>query len=164
MAGMSDTDEDTAAQPSDRLLRQFVGYNMKRAYMQLQSDLTQTLAPFGLRIGTFSALAVVLGSEGISQTQLSEVLNIKRSGVVVVVDELESLGAIERQPVETDRRAYALKVTPEGRHLWSSAERATQAHEAALFDTLAAEDVHTLRDLLALATRSATRHRQEADV
>ncbi|SMD05419.1 MarR family winged helix-turn-helix transcriptional regulator [Primorskyibacter flagellatus] len=163
MALSSDTDEDISVQPSDRLLRQFVGYNIKRAYMQLQGDLTQTLAPFGLRIGTFSALAVVLGSEGISQTQLSEVLNIKRSGVVVLVDELENLGAIDRKPVETDRRAYALQVTAQGWHLWQNAERAVQSHEDALFDKLAVEDIRTLRELLVRATRSATRKRQEAD-
>ncbi|WP_116599890.1 MarR family winged helix-turn-helix transcriptional regulator [Primorskyibacter marinus] len=158
----NDTDEDNSAQPSDRLLRQFVGYNIKRAYIQLQGDLTQTLAPFGLRIGTFSALAVVVGSEGISQTQLSEVLNIKRSGVVVLVDELENLGAIDRKPVETDRRAYALRVTAKGWHLWQNAERAVQLHEDALFDKLAVEDIRTLRELLVRATRSATRKRQEA--
>lgn len=145
------------------LLRQFIGYNMKRAYMQVQDDMAETLVPLGLRVGTFSALAVIMGSPGISQTQLSEVLNIKRSGVVVVVDDLERLGAVERKPVVTDRRAYALQVTPAGKDLWKRAETAVQAHEAALFSELDIEDRRALQDLLTRAARSAAHRRQETD-
>ena len=151
----------TPAAPSDALLRQFVGYNMKRAYMQVQDDLAETLAPLGLRIGTYSALAVVVSSPGISQTQLALVLDIKRSGVVVVVDELEGAGVLERAPVPGDRRAYSLRVTPAGKQLWQKAEAAVRAHEAALFADLAPGDLRQLHDLLARAARSAARHRRE---
>lgn len=148
---------------TDMLLRQFIGYNMKRTYMQVQEDMAQTLAPFDLRIGTFSALAVIIGSPGISQTQLSDVLNIKRSGVVVVVDDLEQAGAVERKPVLTDRRAYALHVTPSGKRLWQRAEAAVRAHEAALFDDLDPQDRRALQDLLTRAARSASKHKRETD-
>jgi DNA-binding MarR family transcriptional regulator len=117
----------------------------------------------GLRVGTFSALAVVMGSPGISQTQLGEMLSIKRSGVVVVVDDLERLGAVERKPVLTDRRAYALHVTPAGKHLWSRAEAAVQAHEAALFDELDPQERSTLQDLLVRGARSARHRKRETD-
>lgn len=149
------------AAPSDALLRQFVGYTMKRAYMQVQDDLAATLAPLGLRIGTYSALAVVVGSPGISQTQLSQVLDIKRSGVVVLVDELEGAGVLERAPVPGDRRAHSLRMTPAGKRLWQKAEAEVRAHEAALFADLAPEDLRQLHDLLARAARSAARHGQE---
>lgn len=145
------------------LLRQFVGYNMKRGYMQIQDDMAATLMPFGLRVGTFSALAVVMGSPGISQTQLSEVLDIKRSGVVVVVDDLEQAGAVERKPVRTDRRAYALRVTPAGKKLWQRAEAAVQAHEAALLAELDPEDRRALQDLLVSAARSVVHRKQETE-
>lgn len=146
---------------TDMLLRQFIGYNMKRAYLQVQDDMARTLEPFGLRVGTFSALAVIMGSPGISQTQLSDVLNIKRSGVVVVVDDLERAGAVERKPVVTDRRAYALHVTKAGKQLWKHAEAAVQAHEAALFAELDAQERRALQDLLVRAARSA-KHGKES--
>lgn len=148
---------------TDMLLRQFIGYNMKRTYLRIQEDMAATLEPLGLRIGTFSALAVVMGSPGISQTQLSEVLNIKRSGVVVLVDELEQAGALARKPVRTDRRAYALQVTAAGKQLWKRAEAAVQDHEAALFAELDGAERHALQDLLVRAARSASHHRQETD-
>ena len=148
--------------PTDMLLRQFIGYNMKRAYMPIQEDMAATLEPLGLRLGTFSALAVVMGSPGISQTQLGQVLDIKRSGVVVVVDDLEQAGAVERKPVLTDRRAHALHVTPAGKQLWTRAEAAVQAHEAALFGDLDLQEQRMLQDLLVRVARSASRTRPAA--
>lgn len=148
---------------TDMLLRQFIGYNMKRAYLQIQDDMAQSLEPFGLRVGTFSALAVIMGSPGISQTQLGQVLNIKRSGVVVVVDDLERAGAVERKPVLTDRRAYALHVTPAGKRLWKESEAAVRAHEAALFWDLDANERRSLQDLLIRAARSAKNKKKEMD-
>ena len=141
---------------SDTLLRQFVGYRMKRAYLLIQDDMAETLAPFGLRTGTFSALAVVIACPGISQSDLSDVLNIKRSGVVVVVDELERAGVLKRKPVKGDRRTNALTITSAGRRLWDKVEKAVQNHEAALFSDLNPDEVEKLRDLLGRVSRSTT--------
>lgn len=136
------------AQATDKLLRQFAGYRMKRAYLLVQADLAETLEPLGLRVGTFSALAVLIASPGISQTSLSHMLNIKRSGVVVVVDELERAGVLERRAVAGDRRKNALAITPAGQRLWEKAERAVQLHEAELFAGLDQQEADQLRDLL----------------
>ncbi|MDQ2093329.1 MarR family winged helix-turn-helix transcriptional regulator [Rhodalgimonas zhirmunskyi] len=138
---------------SDALLRQFVGYRMKRAYLLIQDDIAETLAPFGLRTGTFSALGVVIASPGISQNDLSEVLNIKRSGVVVVVDELESAGVLKRKRVKGDRRTNALTVTAAGKRLWEKVEKAVQDHEAALFSDLTPQEISQLRKLLGRVSR-----------
>ena len=140
---------------SDALLRQFVGYRMKRAYLLIQDDMAKTLTPFGLRTGTFSALAVVVASPGISQNDLSEVLNIKRSGVVVVVDELESAGVLKRKPVKGDRRTNALTVTAAGKRLWEKVEKAVQDHEAALFSELTPDEIAHLRELLGRVSRGS---------
>jgi DNA-binding MarR family transcriptional regulator len=139
---------------NDTLLRQFVGYRVKRANLLIQEDMAKTLEPLGLRTGTFSALAVVISCPGISQSDLSDVLNIKRSGVVVVVDELERAGVLKRKPVKGDRRTNALTVTAAGRRLWDKVERAVQDHEAALLSDLSHEEVATLHGLLARATKS----------
>ena len=144
---------------SDSLLRQFVGYRLKLAWLPVHDDLTATLDPLGLRISTFSALSVVVENPGISQTQLSVVLNLKRSGVVVIADELEQAGLLERLPVPGDRRAYALHATAAGTQQWHKAVAAIKAHEARLFADLTVEEQRQLKDLLHRATRSALRRR-----
>lgn len=140
---------------SDALLRQFVGYRMKRAFLLIQDDMAETLEPFGLRTGTFSALAVVIESPDISQSDLSDVLNIKRSGVVVVVDELERAGVLKRKPVKGDRRTNALTVTAAGRRLWNKVEKEVQNHEAALFSDLSTDEIAQLRNLLGRVSRGS---------
>lgn len=141
--------------PKDAHLLQFVGYRMKRAYLLIQDDMADTLAPYGLRTGTFSALAVVVANPGISQSKLSEVLNIKRSGVVVVVDELERAGALKRKAVKGDRRRNALTITAAGRRLWTTVEKAVRDHEAALFGGLNPDEIGQLSSLLARVGKGA---------
>lgn len=146
---------------TDRKLRQFVGYRMKRAYLLVQEDMAKILAPLGLRTGTFSALGVVVANPGISQTDLSNELHIKRSGVVVVVDELETAGALERAAVKGDRRRNALIVTRAGQRLWEKAELAIRDHEADIFADLSAAEVATLSDLLARVGRPSAGNDKE---
>nr|WP_319249837.1 MarR family transcriptional regulator [uncultured Celeribacter sp.] len=133
---------------TDNNLRQFVGYNMKRAFLAVREDLSATLEPLGLRMTSFSALAIIEENPDISQSRLAEALHIERSGVVVLVDELESAELIERGRVEGDRRQYALRVTPEGSAKWRAAEVAVQGHETALFEKLSEAERETLRALL----------------
>ncbi|MDW4500052.1 MarR family transcriptional regulator [Sulfitobacter sp. D35] len=147
------TEDPTAA---DAVLYRFTGYAMKRAYMRVQDAVSARLSEMGLRIGTFSALGVVATNPGISQSRLSEILQIKRSGIVVVVDELERVGVLERSAVPGDRRMYALSVTPGGHRLWRKAEAAVRVTEAELFATLDAGETEILRHLLAKAARGAT--------
>ena len=148
------------ANSSDALLRQFIGYRIKRLHLKVREDMVETIETFGLRIGTFSALAVLMESPGISQSQLAQVLKLTRSGVVVIVDELETAGVLERAPVTGDRRMYALQVTPAGQRLWEKVEPAVQAHEDALFSGLDTAEQQALRSLLDKAIGSATRHRR----
>ncbi|WP_138467832.1 MarR family winged helix-turn-helix transcriptional regulator [Poseidonocella sp. HB161398] len=138
----------SAAVPTDENLRQYAGYNMKRAYMAVREDMARTLEPLGLRTATFSALAIITENPDITQTQLSQAMAIDRSGVVVIVDQLEEAELISRGRVPGDRRSYALRATIRGRRTWKEAEQAVRAHEARLFSALTAEERALLGDLL----------------
>lgn len=129
-------------------LRQFAGYEMKLAYLLIQEDMVRTLKPTGLRIVTFSALAIVVENPDISQTQLAQALQIERSGVVVIVDELENADLISRNKVEGDRRSYALRATLKGRNLWSQTEKRVHEHEGGMLSGLSADERETLKMLL----------------
>ncbi|OCX67345.1 MarR family transcriptional regulator [Thioclava sp. SK-1] len=134
---------------TDDKLRQFIGYNMKRTFLLVQEDMNRSLEPLGLRMASFSALAIIAENSDISQTRLAEMLCIERSGVVVLVDQLENADLIARHRVEGDRRSYALRLTDEGQRVWTQAEAAVQAHEDAFFADLTGPQ----RDALAAALR-----------
>jgi DNA-binding MarR family transcriptional regulator len=138
-----------AVELSDRNLRQFTGYNIKRAYITVQIDMRATIATLGLRATTFSALATIVENPDITQTHLGQALSIERSGVVLIVDELENADLITRNKVENDRRSYALRATLKGRRLWDAAVKRMQEHEAHIFADLTAEERDQLTNLLA---------------
>ena len=122
--------------PGDSALRQFLGYHMKRAYNVLRSDLLKALEPLGLRITTYSSLVVIVENPGIRQSELARALDIERPNLVFVLDELEQRGWINKERVETDRRAYALFATLAGSRVCEKAVALDKAHEARLLSSL----------------------------
>ncbi|MFL4469830.1 MarR family winged helix-turn-helix transcriptional regulator [Tateyamaria armeniaca] len=138
------------AEVSDAALRDFVGYQMKRAFNVLQADLTRTLEPFGLRMLTYSALALIVQNPGLRPSQLATALAVERANVVVYVDQLEEAGWVIRAPSPEDRRAYALQCTLAGRRVYARAEAAVKAHDARMLHGLTRDEVGTLRKAFAL--------------
>ncbi len=125
---------------SDATLRGFCGYVMKRAFNAIQADVNAALAPFELRMLSFSALSVIVDNPGLRQSQLADALSIERPNLVLVVDELERRELITRDRAPDDRRAYALRVTMSGRRLYDRALAAVQAHEAKMTAALSAQE------------------------
>ena len=114
----------------DATLRRFSGYNMKRAFNTVQTDVNRVLAPFGLRMVTFSALVIIVDNPGLRQSQLADALSVERPNLVLIVDDLERRGLISRNPSPKDRRAYALNPTDDGAKLYRAAVAAVGDHDA----------------------------------
>ncbi|MEM6371701.1 MAG: MarR family transcriptional regulator [Pseudomonadota bacterium] len=130
---------------SDAVLRDFIGYGMKRAFNTLQEDLARTLAPFGLRMLTYSVLSLIVANPRVRPSQLAAALSVERANVAVYVDRLEQAGWVTRAAVQGDGRAYALTCTLAGRQVYKRAERAVRAHDARMLQGLRADEVATLR-------------------
>lgn len=133
---------------NDGSLRQFAGYNLRRAYLAIHDDLTRQLAALELRTITFSALCMIADNPDIIQSRLAEALSMERPNLVVVIDELEQRGFITRTRLASDRRAYALRVTLSGRRLCGKALKTIAAHEDRLLAVLDAAERRTLVTLL----------------
>ncbi len=128
----------------DTTLREFTGYNMKRAFIVMQADVTRSLEPFGLRMVTYSSLCMIGDNPGLSQSQLAGALAIERPNLVVIVDELERRDLISRDRVPTDRRTYALRLTGEGARLLAQATEAVRGHEAKMTAGVSSEEAEVL--------------------
>lgn len=134
---------------SDTSLRCFAGYALKRAFNNVQADVNATLAPLGLRMFSFSALAVIADNPGLRQSQLARALSVERPNLVVLLDDLEQRGLISRDRVPSDRRAYALRLTDQGDRLYADAHRAVQAHDARMTRAISRAERTALIDTLA---------------
>ncbi len=86
--------------------------------------------------------------EGLKMKELSHRLMVTGGNVTGITDQLVAEGLVERMAVEGDRRAFLVRLTPEGR---SAFERMAAQHEQWIveaFDGLSAKDLDSLHKLL----------------
>jgi DNA-binding MarR family transcriptional regulator len=117
-------------------LDDLIGYNLKRAYMVVQADFREALGQDGLSPRVFSALSLTVQMPNITQSSLARELGIERSGLVAIVDELESRQYLVRTAVPGDRRVQALVPTDAGRKAYADAVATVRAHETRLLSSL----------------------------
>ena len=106
------------------------------------------LSAHGLRVRSYSVLALAAGSARPSQRELAELLRLDPSQVVALVDELQARGLVVREPDPLDRRANVVVATDVGRSVHAEAARAARAAEAALHQDLSDADRRRLAELL----------------
>ncbi|MCC1493211.1 MarR family winged helix-turn-helix transcriptional regulator [Cognatishimia sp. F0-27] len=129
-------------------LEHLIGYNLKRAYVIVQTDFRRTLGDDGMSARVFSALSLCVRYPNITQSELARKMGIERSGLVAIVDALEAKTYLRRAPVPGDRRVQALVPTDAGRTAYREAIAAVQAHEDRLFADMTAGEKETLLSLL----------------
>ena len=129
-------------------LEELVGYNLKRAYVILQADFRQTLGEDGFSPRVFSALSLVVQYPNITQSELARMLGIERSGLVAIIDELETRNMLRRAVVPGDRRVQALVPTTTGQGAYAAARAAVMAHENRLMASFSDSEKRTLISLL----------------
>lgn len=106
------------------------------------------LSAHGLRVRSYSVLALAAGSARTSQRELAELLRLDPSQVVALVDELQARGLIRREPDPADRRANVVVATDDGRAVLAVAAASARSAEVALHVGLSAAERAQLTELL----------------
>ena len=114
---MSDSELFVAHVPGIQygVLDSLMGYAIRRAQIKTYETFIMALEPWGITPPRFSAMVIVSLNPGLKLTQLAKIMGIARSGAVILVDALEDLGYMERQPAPEDRRAFSLALTAKGK-------------------------------------------------
>ncbi|MGN6867320.1 MAG: MarR family winged helix-turn-helix transcriptional regulator [Solirubrobacteraceae bacterium] len=86
------------------------------------------------------------------QQQLCEALWLDPNNCVLLLNELEDLGYVQRRRDPADRRRHVVELTEAGRTALERAEQAQESLGDELFAALSDEDRATLRSLLSRAT------------
>lgn len=89
------------------------------------------------------------------QQQLCEYLWMDPNNCVLLLNELEERGYLERRRDPTDRRRHVVDLTDAGLHALEQAERAQESIGEQLFAGLSDEERGTLRSLLSRALEPA---------
>jgi DNA-binding MarR family transcriptional regulator len=135
--------EALASSPAFLLAK--VGADSSRRYKR-------RLEPLGLEPQQAALLRYIASADGLSQQALADLLGLARSRMVVLIDEFEQRGLVVRRRSPSDRRAYALHLTGEGRELLDAVLRVSRSYADELCAPLS-DDERT--ELVALLQRLA---------
>jgi MarR family transcriptional regulator for hemolysin len=92
-----------------------LGFLMHDVARLLRKRFEQHARGSGLTRSQWHVLAYLARNEGINQSGLAELLDVKPITLARIVDRLEALKLIKRHPNPTDRRAWVLRLTPAAR-------------------------------------------------
>ena len=150
---MSDNPEPLIAE--DRLRAEattgIIGYRLRRAQLNVFQKFLAVFEDLRLRPAEYSVLVLIADNPGRKQTEIAEVLGIKRANFVTLVHGLEERGLVERSSSLQDKRANALHLTSTGQEFLANARAMHEAMEADLVARLGGQ---AARDrLLALLDR-----------
>lgn len=93
-------------------------------------------------------LRLIDASQGLSQQALGAELSVLPSRLVVLIDDLERRGLVERRDHPRDRRSHALYLTAKGRDTLKAIGRVAREHQAALCAALSDDERTQLAQLL----------------
>jgi DNA-binding MarR family transcriptional regulator len=105
----------------------------------------------GIRLKQFIALDYLREQGGTTQQQLGETLHLDKNNCVILLNDLEEDGYVERLRDPTDRRRHLVAMTPSGHRALEKAEEKLETLEDQVIGDLDADERATLRDLLSKA-------------
>lgn len=105
----------------------------------------------------YAVLLTVAHNEGISQTGLVEQTGIDRSTLADIVRRMLKKGLLQRRRTKEDARAYAVKLTEEGRRVLRQADPVTQRVDDRILEALPAKQREVFLDNLGLIVEALGR-------
>lgn len=106
------------------------------------------LGQHGLKVRSYSVLALASDGVGPSQKELADFLRLDPSQIVAIVDELEAAGLVRRDPDPLDRRSRIIAATSAGLARYELASRSARDAEDDALATLSTAERDLLRELL----------------
>lgn len=138
------------AELSYGLLPQVLGYHLRRTQVAIFKHFSRTVAAAeDITPGLLGMLQVIAANPGLGQSRLAEAMEVDRSTIVKVVDQLEGRGLIVREPSPHDKRSHCLRLTDEGRAALARMQALMLQHEAEFTSELTDEERRCLIGLLA---------------
>jgi DNA-binding MarR family transcriptional regulator len=144
---MTDDDQPEARDlpPSMRVRVPFLLYRTAQASHALANEM---LAEIGLAARHVGILTLITEREAMTQTALGAELEVDRTTMVELLDQLEERGLVERQRHPTDRRAFMIHATDAGRATKTEAIRILDQQQAAFLAPLSGPERRVLADIL----------------
>jgi len=109
-----------------------------------------------------AVLMMVAANEGLSQTRLVELTGIDRSTLADILRRLQRKGLLHRRRTREDARAYAVKLTEEGRQILATATPISDRVDQRILEALPAPSREKFLDDLATIVQTLQQIAPEA--
>jgi len=130
------------------MLPGLIGFMLRRAQIAVFQEVFPLFSEVDIRPAQFSVLVVIERNPGLTQSQVSGALGIKRTNFVALLDSLESRGLAERQAAAGDRRSHALYLTDNGKVVMRRLRQLVDIEERRLIARIGEAGSRQLIDLL----------------
>lgn len=101
--------------------------------------------------------------DGLKMKDLSRRMMVTSGNVTGITDQLVAEGLVERVDVEGDRRAYCVRLTPQGRAQFNEMARQHEQWIVEAFASLGERDIATLHRLLGRVKEHTQQHPVETE-
>lgn len=146
-----DPGEDFYADPKNSL-----GYLSRIAFRRFSRALEKRTLPHGVSSGQWRFLRVLWREDGLTQRELSVRVGMREPTTVTALKSLERGGLVTRTASTEDRRKMHVFLTPKARKLQGKLAPCVAEVNAIAAQGLSAEEVSTLRRLLARVGQNLT--------
>ena len=131
-----------------------LGYLLKHAHLSFFELGAVALAPLGINGREAAVLRAIDAGRPVSQGEIARVMNVDRTTMVALIDDLQLKGLVQRRQDPDDRRRNVVELTDVGRSTVQQADEAVgQAEQDFLAPLSAAEAAQFKKTLRALLGR-----------
>jgi DNA-binding MarR family transcriptional regulator len=139
------------------------GYWLRLGHKALTRPLADELRKRGIAFKHYFYIRTLLEEDGITQAELSDRVGMERATVTVVLDTLEDLGLVVREPHPSDRRKTNVFLTPRGRRLKPEMLEAVAIANKISLRGISAAEFERFRKTLATMIANVEAYEAEAD-
>ncbi len=125
-----------------------MGYLLRRAQLIVFQDFQDATADFGLTPAEYSTLSILREHGRLRPNRLTEILAIKPSNCVIMINKLEERGILRREKLAVSGRAVALSLTDAGQMLLDQMNEKVAIHLSKMEGRLGAGEAKALIELL----------------
>ena len=125
-----------------------IGKYISHMYRKGNSFISKEISKFGIGSGQIMFLIELYKNDGISQEELSEILNIDKATTCRAIKKLEKEELLIKVKDENDKRAYKLYLTEKSKSIEDNIKNALNEWEKHISKELSQEEVNILINML----------------
>ncbi len=125
-----------------------LGYLLKHVQLRFFELSAAALEPLGINGREAAVLRAIADRYPVSQGEIARTMNVDRTTMVALIDDLQGKGLVRRRQDPEDRRKNAVELTDVGRHTVRQAAGAVERAERDFLGALSAAEAAQFKQIL----------------